>query len=160
MQLFRNEGVWPHRDGLESLIHYKLQVRDDVFQGQGGVLTGQVFFVFNLEISFKIIYCTLVPFFSKNIIFITNYNIRHGEKWYHARTVVNPPMMQPRSAQMYIHSMNDVAQDFIERMNKLREKDPNGDMPEDFSYELNKWALESICVIGLNKRLGILTRFP
>lgn len=63
-------------------------------------------------------------------------------------------MMQPRSAQMYIESMDCVAQEFIERMQSLEHQDPNGEMPADFSNDLNRWALESIAVIGLNKRLG------
>ncbi|GLV43434.1 Cytochrome P450 301a1 [Carabus blaptoides fortunei] len=119
-KVYRNEGVWPHREGLESLIYYKLNIRNDIFKGEGGVLTG------------------------------------HGEKWFYARSVVNPPMMQPRSAQQYIGVIDDTTHDFIRRLDYLQSKHPQGEMPADFDNEISKWALESICVIGLNKRLGLL----
>lgn len=62
--------------------------------------------------------------------------------------------MQPRSAQKYIGTVDTVTQEFMQRINYLMTKHPQGEMPEDFQNELAKWALESICVIGLNKRLG------
>ncbi|KAJ8962682.1 hypothetical protein NQ318_001079 [Aromia moschata] len=39
--LFRNTGPYPIRQGLESVVYYRNRVRDDVFQGVGGVLTVQ-----------------------------------------------------------------------------------------------------------------------
>lgn len=62
--------------------------------------------------------------------------------------------MKPRSAQQYIGVVDRVTQDLISRMDYLMHKHPQGEMPEDFLNELAKWALESICAIGLNKRLG------
>ncbi|GLV43367.1 Cytochrome P450 301a1 [Carabus blaptoides fortunei] len=120
--MHRNEGVWPHRDGLQSIIYYRLKVRNDIFQGQGGVLTS------------------------------------HGEKWFETRSVVNPPLMQPRSAHKYISTVDTVTQEFIERIDYLLSKNSQGEMPEDFQNELARWALESICVIGLNKHLGLLNK--
>lgn len=117
---FRNEGVWPQRDSLQSFVHYKMDVKKDLFQGQGGVLTSQ------------------------------------GENWYKTRSTINPVLMQPRAAQMYIESMNDVAQDFLGLMMTFLKKSPNQEMPENFLNEIHKWALESISVVALNKRLGLL----
>lgn len=64
--------------------------------------------------------------------------------------------MQPRSAKLYLYSMNNVAEDFLRRIEFLRKQNPKGELPENFLNEMNKWALESICVVGLNKRLGLL----
>lgn len=69
---------------------------------------------------------------------------------------MNPPMMQPRSARLYVDSMSNVAQDMIARVRTFQRQDPKNMMPKDFMNELNKWALESICVVALNKRLGLL----
>lgn len=87
-----------------------------------------------------------------SITWHTSYS--QGEEWYKQRSVVNPVLMQPRSAQMYIGPMDLVAQDFIKKMKTLASANSRGEMPEDFFNELNKWALESICVVALNKRLG------
>ncbi|KAF7283082.1 hypothetical protein GWI33_001488 [Rhynchophorus ferrugineus] len=39
--IFRNEGTWPIRYGLNSYIYYQQKMRHDVFQGIGGVLSTQ-----------------------------------------------------------------------------------------------------------------------
>lgn len=39
-------------------------------------------------------------------------------------------------------------------MKNIRES--NNEMPESFFRELNRWALESIGTIGLDKRLGLI----
>lgn len=63
-------------------------------------------------------------------------------------------MMQPRSANMYVSAMNNVAEDFLTVMERYRKQNPQGEMPADFMDDVNKWALESICVVAFNKRLG------
>ncbi|XP_049785635.1 probable cytochrome P450 301a1, mitochondrial isoform X2 [Schistocerca cancellata] len=80
--------------------------------------------------------------------------ITQGEQWYEFRKRVNQPMMQPRSTKLYIPSINQVAQDFTDRMLAIR--DENMKMPADFVNELNKWALESISLVALDTRLGCL----
>ncbi|KAG8226449.1 hypothetical protein J437_LFUL003441 [Ladona fulva] len=80
--------------------------------------------------------------------------IEFGEEWKKFRTKVNPPMMQPTIANKYLRPILEVSNDFIERLKLIR--DSKGEMPEDFINELNKWALESIATIALDKRLGCL----
>ncbi|GLV43366.1 Cytochrome P450 49a1 [Carabus blaptoides fortunei] len=118
--IYRNEGMWPQRYGMDSIVHYRLKVRKDIFQGQGGLLTSQ------------------------------------GEQWFETRSVVNQPLMKPRSAQQYVGVVDTVTQDLISRIDYLMHKHPQGEMPEDFLNELAKWAVESVCAIGLDKRLGLL----
>ncbi|XP_025833140.1 probable cytochrome P450 12a5, mitochondrial isoform X2 [Agrilus planipennis] len=40
-KLHRNEGVWPHREVLNSFTYYRNILRKDIFQGIGGVATVQ-----------------------------------------------------------------------------------------------------------------------
>jgi hypothetical protein len=37
IQVYRNEGPWPIRDGTRSLAYYRLNTRKDIFQGVAGV---------------------------------------------------------------------------------------------------------------------------
>ncbi|XP_017782391.1 PREDICTED: probable cytochrome P450 12a5, mitochondrial isoform X1 [Nicrophorus vespilloides] len=119
--MFRNEGMWPIRDGFHSVNHYRSVTRKEIFNGMG---------LINM----------------------------HGEEWYNLRSKVNPIFLQPRTAQLYISSMNSVADDFIKRMENLMAK--NNEMPANFENEINKWALESIGVIALDRRLGCLDEKP
>lgn len=80
--------------------------------------------------------------------------VSQGPEWQQFRSKVNPPMMQPRSAKLYVGPIDAVAQDFINRIRILR--DEKQEMPDDFNNELYKWALESIVYIALDTRLGCL----
>lgn len=79
----------------------------------------------------------------------------HGEKWLDVRSKVNPVMLQPRTVKMYIDKVDDVVSDFIDKMRLMRDSETN-EMPSNFGHELNRWALESIGVIALDERLGVL----
>lgn len=37
--LFRNEGQWPIRRGIDTFAYYRQKVRPDVFKGLGGLVT-------------------------------------------------------------------------------------------------------------------------
>ncbi|XP_055588799.1 uncharacterized protein LOC129741117 [Uranotaenia lowii] len=119
-KLFRTEGQWPNRRGLDSFIHYREKVRPDVFKGYGGLLSEQ------------------------------------GEKWQHFRTIVNPVMLQPKTIKLYVDKVDEVAQDFMKVMETLR--DSKNEMPADFHQWLNRWALETMGVLALDTRLGVLER--
>lgn len=79
----------------------------------------------------------------------------HGEKWFEVRSKVNPVMLQPKVVKMYVDKVDQVAREFLEKCQKMRNKDTL-EMPSNFGHELNCWALESIGVIALDERLGIL----
>lgn len=78
-----------------------------------------------------------------------------GEIWFKMRSKVNPVMLQPKVVNSYIGNVDQVAIDFLDKMKTIQEE--NGEMPSNFGTELNHWALESIGVIALDQRLGVLT---
>lgn len=121
-KVLRNEGPWPIRYGMTAFVHYRKNVRKDVFQDVGGVLTSQ------------------------------------GEEWFNIRSIVNKILMQPRTAEMYVGSMDTIARDLIDNIRHFSKASTDNLMPEDFQNELYKWALESIGVISYNKRFGALKR--
>lgn len=99
-------------------MHYRKQVRTDVFKNIGGLISEQ------------------------------------GQPWASFRSKVNPVMLQPKTVKTYIPQVDAVAVDFLESVKASR--DTNNELPADFGISLNKWALESIGVIALDQRLGVL----
>lgn len=118
-KVFRTEGPYPQRRGLETFIYYRKKVRPEVFGDTGGLLS------------------------------------EHGEKWLDVRSKVNPVMLQPKVVKMYVDKVDQVAKEFIEKMKNIRNEETL-EMPSNFGHELNCWALETIGVIALDERLGIL----
>lgn len=39
--IYRNEGVWPNRLGIQTFDHYRKQIRPDVFKNMGGLISEQ-----------------------------------------------------------------------------------------------------------------------
>ncbi|KAJ4434892.1 hypothetical protein ANN_23463 [Periplaneta americana] len=62
--------------------------------------------------------------------------------------------MQPRSAKLYVGPIDGVADEFVNKIRRLKNRDE--EMPANFHNELCKWALESISLVALDKRLGCL----
>lgn len=117
--LFRTEGPWPLRRGLETFQYYRQSVRPDVFQGIGGLISDQ------------------------------------GEPWGKMRSTVNPVMMRPKTVKSYASVVDEVAREFVHKMKS--QLDANDELPVDFKSDLSLWALESIGVIALDKRLGVMS---
>lgn len=117
--IFRTEGKWPIRRGLDTFIYFIEQVRPDVFKGNSGLINEQ------------------------------------DEAWRTLRTKLNPIMMQPSVVRSYIPQLDAVACDFLNQIQALTDR--SSEMPTSFGSYLNKWALESVGVIALNQRLGVLT---
>ncbi|GLH07259.1 probable cytochrome P450 301a1, mitochondrial, partial [Gryllus bimaculatus] len=64
-----------------------------------------------------------------------------GEEWQKFRTKVNQPLMHPRSALRYLGNINDVADEFLDKIGTLL--DHNKELPHDFMKEFHKWSVES-----------------
>ncbi|XP_018572392.1 cytochrome P450 CYP12A2-like isoform X1 [Anoplophora glabripennis] len=79
-----------------------------------------------------------------------------GVDWFKVRSLVNPVLMQPKTAQQYIGSMDKVTNELIKNIRFFSTQNEKSEMPEDFQNELYKWALESIGFLTLNKHLGCL----
>ncbi|XP_053692436.1 cytochrome P450 12b1, mitochondrial-like [Sabethes cyaneus] len=77
-----------------------------------------------------------------------------GEPWQTFRTAVNPVMMQPKVIKLYVNKVDAVAREFMEIMKIIR--DDKNELPADFNQWLNRWALESMGVLALDTRLGVL----
>ncbi|KAK3927038.1 putative cytochrome P450 12a5, mitochondrial [Frankliniella fusca] len=78
---------------------------------------------------------------------------RQGKEWQEFRSSVNQVMMQPRNMFHYIGPVDQVSQEFIERMKSIRLA--NGQMPPNFSTELGCWTMESVCFLALDTRIGL-----
>ncbi|KAK6626345.1 hypothetical protein RUM43_006656 [Polyplax serrata] len=78
----------------------------------------------------------------------------HGQNWYNFRTKVQQPMLQPRTAKLYVNTIEETAEAFIQRT-KLIRNDMN-EVPADYLNEIHKWSLESLAKIALDVRLGCL----
>ncbi|XP_055596747.1 cytochrome P450 12b1, mitochondrial-like isoform X2 [Uranotaenia lowii] len=77
-----------------------------------------------------------------------------GEDWQQLRSVVNPVLMQPKTVKQYIEKVNAVTMDLVKIMQGIR--DAKNELPADFNMWLNRWALETIGVIALDTRFGVL----
>lgn len=79
-----------------------------------------------------------------------------GEEWGKMRMVVNPVMMQPKVARAYVDPVDLVARDFVAQIREIL--DSNQELPDDFGSMMNEWSLESIGVIALDHRLGVMSK--
>lgn len=63
-------------------------------------------------------------------------------------------MMQPKTVALYVPKIDGVAQDFIELTRGSR--DVNNDTPSDYGIWCQRFALESIGLVALDRRLNVL----
>lgn len=77
-----------------------------------------------------------------------------GEEWAKMRQVVGPMMLKPEAVKSYVPAVDQVTRDFVSKIHTMR--DGNLEMPTDFAREMGLWAIETIGVIGLDRRLGVL----
>lgn len=77
-----------------------------------------------------------------------------GEEWYNFRSKVNGVLMQPKIIKLYVPKIDEVAKDFVKKIRAIR--DGNNEMPDTFMENLNDWGFESIGVIALDTRLGVM----
>ncbi|KAG5671495.1 hypothetical protein PVAND_001689 [Polypedilum vanderplanki] len=78
-----------------------------------------------------------------------------GQKWQTTRTIVNPIMMQPKTVKFYTQQIDEIAKELVEIMRNI--KNDKNEMPGNFSDYLNRWSLESIATIAVEKRLNVLS---
>uniref|UniRef100_A0A0A1XC16 Probable cytochrome P450 12e1, mitochondrial n=1 Tax=Zeugodacus cucurbitae TaxID=28588 RepID=A0A0A1XC16_ZEUCU len=78
-----------------------------------------------------------------------------GEVWAKMRTAVNPVLMQPRNARLYLNTILEINEEFLERIRHIRDPLTN-EMPADFHDDLNRLTLEGIVGVALNTRLGMI----
>ncbi|XP_055595528.1 cytochrome P450 CYP12A2-like [Uranotaenia lowii] len=79
----------------------------------------------------------------------------HGEDWHKFRTIVNPVLMQPKTVNLYVDKLDEVAREFIGIMGSLR--DEKSELPGNFNQWINRLAMEMMGVLALDTRLGVLS---
>jgi cytochrome P450 family 12 len=82
------------------------------------------------------------------------FDFRQGEDWQKMRSTVNPILMQPKFVRSYIPTIDQIVNEFLANIPKMQ--DENSEMPGNFNEFLNRWSLESITAIALEKRLGLM----
>ncbi|XP_062127077.1 LOW QUALITY PROTEIN: probable cytochrome P450 12a5, mitochondrial [Drosophila sulfurigaster albostrigata] len=78
-----------------------------------------------------------------------------AEVWSKFRSAVNPVMMQPKTVRLYYQKMSNVNKEFIQRIRDIRDS-TTFEVPDTFEEEINRWTLESVSVIALDKQLGLI----
>ncbi|XP_034662836.1 probable cytochrome P450 12e1, mitochondrial [Drosophila subobscura] len=79
----------------------------------------------------------------------------NGPAWGKLRTAVNPILLQPRNAKLYLKNLVQVSDEFLERIRLIR--DPvSQEMPDDFTEDIRNLVIESIGSVALNTHLGLL----
>ncbi|XP_037944122.1 cytochrome P450 CYP12A2-like [Teleopsis dalmanni] len=78
-----------------------------------------------------------------------------GEKWGSFRSAINPVLMHPKKAKIYLPKMCKINTEFGERIGEI--PDPKTlKVPEAFEDEINRWTLESISMVAHDQQLGLI----
>ncbi|KAH8360237.1 hypothetical protein KR093_011462, partial [Drosophila rubida] len=78
-----------------------------------------------------------------------------GKSWGEFRSIVNPVLMQPKNVRLYYKKMSQVNCEFVERIKAIRDANTL-EVPPNFIDDINRWTLESVSVVALDKQLGLL----
>ncbi|XP_073074193.1 sterol 26-hydroxylase, mitochondrial isoform X2 [Manis javanica] len=83
---------------------------------------------------------------------------REGHKWYQVRQALNKRMLKPAEAALYVDALNEVVDDFMARLKLLLGESASGDQVSDVAFHFYHFALEAVCYILFEKRIGCLER--
>nr|QZM07448.1 cytochrome P450 monooxygenase CYP334B1 [Lasioderma serricorne] len=75
-----------------------------------------------------------------------------GPEWAHVRKAVEQPLHKCLETQFDM--INESCDDFLNRIVRIR--NIQDEVTPGFKYEIYKWALECLCAVMLNKKLGFL----
>ncbi|KAH8278977.1 hypothetical protein KR018_012090 [Drosophila ironensis] len=78
-----------------------------------------------------------------------------GKAWGDFRSIVNPVLMQPKNVKVYYKKMSQVNKEFVERIKEIRDA-KTLEAPDNFLDTINRWTLESVSVVALDRQLGLL----
>ncbi|XP_031223850.1 sterol 26-hydroxylase, mitochondrial isoform X1 [Mastomys coucha] len=81
-----------------------------------------------------------------------------GQEWYHLRQVLRQRLQKPEEAALYTDALNEVISDFLTRLDQVQAESASGDQVPDMAHLLYHFALEAICYILFEKRIGCLER--
>lgn len=66
--------------------------------------------------------------------------------------------MQPKVIRRYVSSVDEVASQLVDNIAYFAAQNEKGEMPDDFIDELYKFALESVTLVAVDKKIGMLKR--
>ncbi|XP_036109612.1 sterol 26-hydroxylase, mitochondrial isoform X1 [Molossus molossus] len=81
-----------------------------------------------------------------------------GHHWYQLRQVLNQRILKPAEAALYTNALNEVVDSFMVRLNEIMAESDSGDQVPDMAQLFYYFALEAICYILFEKRIGCLER--
>ncbi|XP_067596641.1 sterol 26-hydroxylase, mitochondrial isoform X2 [Pseudorca crassidens] len=81
-----------------------------------------------------------------------------GHQWYRLRQALNQRLLKPAEAALYTDALNEVIEDFMTRLNQQRAESASGDHVPDVAHNFYFFALEAVCYILFEKRIGCLER--
>ncbi|KAM6178403.1 sterol 26-hydroxylase, mitochondrial [Rhynchocyon petersi] len=79
-----------------------------------------------------------------------------GHEWYQLRQALNQRILKPAEAALYTDALNEVIEDFLVRLDQMRADSASGDHVPDVANFFYNFALEVICYILFEKRIGCL----
>ncbi|XP_020659476.3 cholesterol side-chain cleavage enzyme, mitochondrial isoform X1 [Pogona vitticeps] len=85
--------------------------------------------------------------------------LKSGEAWRQDRLVLNKEALSLKVLDNFVPLLNEVGEDFIKRVQMQIERSPQGKWTADFTNELFRFALESVCNVLYGTRLGLLQDF-
>ncbi|XP_012859809.1 sterol 26-hydroxylase, mitochondrial isoform X1 [Echinops telfairi] len=80
----------------------------------------------------------------------------HGHQWYQLRQALNQRMLKPADAALYTDALNQVIDDLLVQMEQKLAESESGDHIPDVAHVFYHFALEAICYILFEKRVGCL----
>ncbi|XP_077979498.1 cytochrome P450 10-like [Glandiceps talaboti] len=78
-----------------------------------------------------------------------------GEEWHRHRSVLIKPLLRPNQVASYTDTLNDVADDLIAKIWRLRDG-KDGRLKTGIDEELFRWSMEAVASTLFEKRLGLL----
>ncbi|NXI65576.1 CP11A protein, partial [Anseranas semipalmata] len=85
--------------------------------------------------------------------------LKTGEAWRSDRLTLNKEVLSPQVVDGFVPLLSEVGEDFIRRAQAQVRKSGRERWTADFSHELFRFALESVCHVLYGERLGLLQDF-
>ncbi|XP_051010034.1 sterol 26-hydroxylase, mitochondrial [Acomys russatus] len=79
-----------------------------------------------------------------------------GQQWFQLRKALNQRLLKPAEAALYTDALNEVISDFMTRLDQVLAESASGDLVPDVAQHFYYLALEAICYILFEKRIGCL----
>ncbi|KAM9640073.1 cholesterol side-chain cleavage enzyme, mitochondrial isoform 2-T2 [Morphnus guianensis] len=85
--------------------------------------------------------------------------LKTGEAWRSDRLMLNKEVLSPQVVEGFVPLLSEVGEDFVRRARAQVGKSGRDRWTADFTHELFRFALESVCHVLYGERLGLLQDF-